>query len=164
MEILFAIIMDGSNLDPHQAYVMDAFRTVKRILIKNPQLKSLFEKVWNLERNRLPSQRARGPVGRLHRIIDRWGWDWAEPWAFTRPGLPPLPVLPDALGWWKDQLRHTNRCHQWSRLRLAGGQWGREDMAGLTEVDPTATMALLWDKVPQDQRLMRPPSASSSGS
>ena len=26
-------------------------------------------------------------------------------------------------------------------------------MAGLTEVDPTATMALLWDKVPQDKRL-----------
>ncbi len=44
VEALFTIVLDGSKVDPVQAYSIDTFRQVRRILAKNPRLHALLER------------------------------------------------------------------------------------------------------------------------
>ena len=85
----------------------------------------------------------------MHRIIRKWGWEWESPWEFTRPEQYPLPVPPDAVGWWKGELKAAACGEQWAKLHKRG----RDDMKGTRAFDLQAAQALHLNKVPRDKKL-----------
>ena len=64
---------------------------LRRRLRAGPDLHPRFERAWEALATGHPPVGA-GSVGKVWTAMARLGWEWAEPWTFERPGLPPLCV------------------------------------------------------------------------
>ena len=113
--------------------------TLRKFLQTRPGMRELINAVW--ERYQHDGAQAPGPIGLVRRALLGIGWSWDAPDCFTRPSLPPLPVVGGQRAWWEHELRDGIRLSLWKRVANR-----RSDMVGLDSpagIDRVATMAAI---------------------
>ena len=56
-------------------------------------------RIWGKKDQWKTQTMARGPVQRLGQLMEKWGWQWTEPFRIMMPGDRPLQLLRDSTKW-----------------------------------------------------------------
>ncbi|CAE8636270.1 unnamed protein product [Polarella glacialis] len=150
-EIVLTLFAQGHRVDPYQVAVYQSMTTFRSMMLRRPDLLTLFESVWDSHRQ--TRILATGPVSHLRAAVARLGWRWPSPWTFlTEEGCEVQPLqMPQ--GEWEHVLRESARKAEW---RTAAAR--RSDMSGIEHgIDRDATLALLSGNhlVPFEQGILR---------
>eukprot|EP00662_Eupelagonemidae_sp_cell21_P004097 gene4097-12258_t len=132
----------GHRWDPFQAIVYDAFRALRRMLDRFPELRAGYaDCVARTAGGRQGLPDTWGPVRRLQRCADWIGWGWVpgEPLAFRAADGRVLRPLDMDEGMWLHEVREAARRAVWREVEAT-----RRDGVGVAGgVDRRATGALL---------------------
>ena len=146
------LLTHGPRVDPSQAVFFDPLQLLRRILLRRPALRELFQDVWQLRQrgeNRWVSGNA--PTHRIQQIAWALEMDWSHnPFEFHRAAAPPFPLLAQQNDWWRHELRNMVRQHRW---KVAVRTKGKKDTVWRNSFDGSehgvnihATTALLRAK------------------
>jgi hypothetical protein len=153
-EAVIGLYTKSHLCDPWQASSYRRLISLRRLLTWVPEARHKFEAIWRIRfrstdlHGQSPSTRRRinsveGMIGLIAEDIHTFGWDWStDPYAFTRPGMQPLPICGTSKGWWAHQVREGIRNCEFTNLRAR-----RRTFAGLEEgLDRHTSFGLLGAK------------------
>ena len=111
-EAVMGLYTKSHLCDPWQASSYRRLISLRRLLTWVPEARHKFEAIWRIRfrptdlHGQSPSTRrsinnVEGMIGLIAEDIYTFGWDWStDPYAFTRPGMQPLPICGTSKGCW----------------------------------------------------------------
>ncbi|CAE8613885.1 unnamed protein product [Polarella glacialis] len=136
-EIVLTLFATGHRCDLIQASTCQTLLMMRRMLVRQPDLQHLFERVWARQ-----SGRNLAATGRVHCICaaaEKLGWNWSGPKSFvveTSDAICPLSCSSEE---WEHIMRESARKVAWRRAAMR-----RADMNGIQfGIEREATTALL---------------------
>ena len=141
--ITLTVVAHGHLLDPLQQHSYAAMRTMRRLLLRRPDLWTMMKAIWELRKcKQLHNDVPYGPGWRIQSIATKLKWCSAEePWVYITADAVKFGLLEQADGWWLHALREELRTARWKGDAAAAA---RDDMAGTENgINYACTAALL---------------------
>ena len=151
-EIVMSVLVPGHLVDPRQVSVYQCLCTMRRFVLKRPDLHAMMLRCWQAYSHNCVA--APGPVGLVAKMVAQIGWVWDDFYHFSGPGRSKLPLASGPDSWWQHELRHGLQLARWRAAPES-----RQDMRGLDApqgLDCQATLSYLNSKIdPREAGMLR---------